>query len=215
MLIGMRLRLRYDHRDDSLDVSPTSPLSRAEVAWSMYRAATLTDGMASSLARYRDIELPNVGPTRRAIVQWGIRVVGYPYVWGGEWDRPTMPEYCCGMQDVGGFDCSGLAWWLLRAGDASWDNAPPRPYGGWELPQRSSAAMAASGAPVAWHDVRPGDLLFYDGDGDGRIDHVDTSIGNGWAIDSSGSLGGVTIVWVGSGWYADHFVHGRRLIGAE
>jgi hypothetical protein len=212
MLIGMRMGLRYDHPDDALDVSPASPLSRAEVAWSLYRAATMQDRTAPSLARYAHIELPNLGPRRKAIVQWGIRYVGYPYVWGGEWSRPTTPGYCCGTQAVGGFDCSGLAWWLMRASDAGWDNSPPRPYAGWELPQRDSAAMAATGGHVPWGDLRAGDLLFYDGDGDGRVDHVNTSIGNGWAIDSSGSLGGVTIAWVGSGWYADHFVHGRRII---
>jgi hypothetical protein len=214
MLIGMRMGLRYDHRDDSLDVSPTSPLSRAEVAWSLYRAATMTDRTALSLARYGHIELPNLGPRRLAVVRWGIRYVGYPYVWGGEWSGPTTPGYCCGPQAVGGFDCSGLAWWLLRAGDAGWDNSPPRPYEGWDLGQRDSASMAATGGRVRWPDLRVGDLLFYDGDGDGRVDHVNTFIGNGWAIDSSGSLGGVTIVWVGSGWYADHFVHGRRVIAA-
>jgi NlpC/P60 family/S-layer homology domain len=213
MLIGMRMGLRYDHPDDALDVSPTSPLPRAEVAWSLYRAATMPDRTVTSLARYAHIELPNLDPRRQAIVRWGIRYVGYPYVWGGEWSRPTTPGYCCGAQVVGGFDCSGLAWWLLRAGDAGWDNSPPRPYAGWRLPQRDSAAMAATGGHVSWGDLRAGDLLFYDGDGDGRVDHVNTFIGNGWAIDSSDSLGGVTLTWLGSGWYADHFVHGRRVIG--
>ena len=41
---------------------------------------------------------------------------------------------------------------------------------------------------------------------------VDTFIGNGWALDTSSSAGGVTIMWVGDGWYRDHFVHGRRVL---
>ena len=60
--------------------------------------------------------------------------------------------------------------------------------------------------------LRPGDLMFYDGDDDGTVDHVDVYIGNGYALDSSSTPGGVTIMWVGDGWYRDHFVHGRRVL---
>ena len=45
-----------------------------------------------------------------------------------------------------------------------------------------------------------------------KVDHVDTYIGNGYALDSSSTPGGVTIMWVGDGWYRDHFVHGRRVL---
>jgi hypothetical protein len=214
ILIGMRIGLRYNHSDESLDVNPNSPLPRAEVAWSLYRAATMPSYMGSYLSNYADIELPNLGPRRRAIVQWGIDYVGYPYVWGGEWNTATGAGYCCGTQPVGGFDCSGLTWWVMKAAAGGWDNAPPRPYDGWSLPQRTSTDMAANGTRVRWHHLRSGDLMFYDGDGDGRVDHVDTYIGNGWAIDSSSTPAGVTIMWVGTGWYHDHFVHGRRIMGS-
>jgi cell wall-associated NlpC family hydrolase len=72
--------------------------------------------------------------------------------------------------------------------------------------------MAASGGKVRFADLRPGDLMFYDGDGDGVVDHVDTYLGNGWSLDSGGSVGGVSIVKVDEGWYRDHFVHGRRVM---
>ena len=66
---------------------------------------------------------------------------------------------------------------------------------------------------VTYSHLQVGDLMFYDGDGDGIVDHVDTYIGNGWAIDSGSSNAGVTITFVGEGsWYQDHFVHGRRII---
>jgi hypothetical protein len=213
LLIGMRIGLRYNHSDDSLDVLPDSPLPRSEVAWSLYRAATMPSWMPTYLSNYANIKLPNLGPRKLRIVQWGIDFVGYPYVWGGEWNQPTSSGYCCGYQPVGGFDCSGLTWWVMRAGDSMWNNVPPRPYRGWSLPQRTSTDMAASGTRVKWADLKPGDLMFYDGDRDGRVDHVDTYVGNGWAIDSSSSPAGVTIMWVGTGWYADHFVRGRRIIG--
>lgn len=214
LLLGMRLGLRYNHSDESLDVGPDSPLPRSEVAWSLYRATTeeswTTDWLRS---QYLTIELPNLGKAGKSIVQFGIDYVGYPYVWGGEWYQPAPAGYCCGSQPVGGFDCSGITWWVLRATSGSWNPVPPRNYTGWNLPQRSSAEMASSGEKVRFKALEPGDLMFYDGNGDGTVDHVDTYIGNGWSIDSSSSVGGVTILYTAEGWYRDHFVHGRRIIG--
>jgi hypothetical protein len=206
LLLGMRLGLRYNNADESLDVGPTTPLSRAQVAYSLYRAVTQPAwDVPDLLAQYGSIELPPLTPDQQAIVQWGVRFVGYPYVWAGEWGVPTP------QQPVPGFDCSGLTWWLIRANDAGWTVSPPRPYAGWTLPERSSADMAQTGK-LTYDQLQPGDLMFYDGDGNGRVDHVDTFIGNGWALDSSSTPGGVTIMWVGDGWYRDHFVHGRRVL---
>jgi len=211
LLIGMRIGLRYNHSTESMDVGPNTPLPRAEVAWSLYRAATQSDWVVESLAPYATIELPNLSAAMQRVVSFGINYVGYPYVWSGEWFEPSPVGYCCGYQPVGGFDCSGLTWWILRAASSTYD-PPPRDYQGWSLPQRGSAEMAASGGKVRFDDLRPGDLMFYDGNGDGVVDHVDTYIGRGWSLDSGSSVGGVSIVRVDEGWYRDHFVHGRRII---
>ena len=212
LLIGMRLGLRFNHSDESLDVGPGSELSRAEVAWSLYRATTLDSWEISSMEAYEDIELPNMGPGKRAFIQWGIKYVGYPYVWGGEWHRKSASGYPFGSQPVGGFDCSGLIWWNMKSSGGGWDNQPPRPYRAWSLPQRTSADMATVGH-VRFGALSVGDLMFYDGDDDGRVDHVDTYIGNGWSLDSGSSNAGVTITFTGEGsWYDDHFVHGRTII---
>jgi len=213
-LIGMKLGLRFNHGDETLDVSgPDAALSRAEVAWSLYRASTAPDWMGSWLAPYADMELPNLSAKTLRVVEFGVRYVGYPYVWGGEWAETGPSGYCCGYQPIGGFDCSGVTWWVLKQADAGWDNTPPREYRGWDLPQRSSAQMAAVGGRVNWDELKPGDLMFYDGDDDGTVDHVDTYIGNGWAIDSGSSNAGVTLTYVAGNWYEDHFVKGRRLLG--
>ncbi|MGZ5306702.1 MAG: NlpC/P60 family protein [Actinomycetota bacterium] len=209
LVLGMRLGLRYNSSDESADVGPTTPLSRAQVAYSLYRAVTQPSwNVPALIAQYQDIELPSLTSDQQQIVQWGVQYVGYPYVWGGEWGI-TPSSY---GQPVPGFDCSGFTWWLLRASDGGyWSVSPPRPYLGWDLPQRTSADMATIGK-LSYEQLQPGDLMFYDGDGDGRVDHVDTFIGEGWALDSSSTPGGVTIMWVGDGWYRDHFVHGRRLL---
>jgi len=212
-LIGMRLGLRYDHDDESLEVVPDSPLPRAEVAWSLYRAATAPSWMRDSLSPYATMRLPNLSPKLQQLAAFAASYVGYPYVWGGEWDGPTPLGYCCGPQATGGFDCSGITWWVLKAESGGWDNRPPRAYRGWALPERSSAQMAAVGDRVAWEDLRPGDLMFYDGNGDGTVDHVNTYLGNGWAIDSASGNTGVTITSVRGNWYEERFVHGRRILG--
>jgi hypothetical protein len=212
LLIGMRLGLRYNHSDESLDVGPDTPLPRSEVAWSLYQSKTLTSYEIGSMEPYASIELPSLGPRLQSLVKWGVKFVGYPYVWGGEWSKKSPPGYDFGYQPIGGFDCSGLTWWNLKAAGGGWDNHPPRPYAGWSLPQRTSADMARYG-DVRFRHLEPGDLMLYDGDNDGTVDHVDTFIGNGWSLDSGGSNAGVTITYTGTGsWYQDHFVHGRRII---
>jgi len=212
LMLGLRLGLRYNNSNEAMDVGPKSALSRAQVAYSLYKAATLPSWVVPWVrGQYDGIVLPKMGPKRRAIVRWGVKAVGLPYVWGGEWGKANPPA-ALGGQPVPGFDCSGLAWWLLRADDGgAWDVHPPRPYAGWALPQRTSADMARFGA-LKYDRLLPGDLMFYDGNDDGTVDHVDVYIGNGYALDSSNTPGGVTIMWVGDGWYREHFVHGRRIL---
>jgi peptidoglycan endopeptidase LytE len=70
----------------------------------------------------------------------------------------------------------------------------------------------AKTATLSYDQLQPGDMMFYDGSGNGVIDHVDTYIGDGWALDSSSYVAGVTIMWVADGWYRDHFVDGRRVL---
>jgi cell wall-associated NlpC family hydrolase len=209
-MLGLRLGLRYNFPSgsESRDVGPKDPLPRAYVAYSLFRATTQPSwSVPDLLEQYAEVELPYLGPRQRDLVQWGIRYVGYPYYWGGEWGIANA------SQSSPGFDCSGLTWWVLRANATGWDVAPPRPYAGWSLPQRTSAEMARMTVDrLTFAELRPGDLMFYDGDDDGTVDHVDTYIGNGYALDSSNTPGGVTVMWVGSGWDRDHFEYGRRVL---
>jgi hypothetical protein len=218
MLAGMLLGFRYDHDDNSLDVGPKTKLPRSEVAWSLYRAYvadTSESWRKSSLLPYETIQLGPVPVQLRQVVQFGLRYVGYPYVYAGEWNTASPPGYCCGYQSRGGFDCSGLMWWVMKAPQSGYDNTRVRPYRGWSLPQRSSADMATAilkAQRLTSREVRAGDLRFYDGDGNGTIDHVDLALGHGWALDSSNGTGGVIVVRIASGWYADHFKWGRDII---
>ena len=206
--LGMRLYFRYNHGSTSgteaQDIEPDAPMPRAEVAWALFKRMSVSSGQLSALKIYRNITLPALEPPQRKVVEFGLRYVGYPYIWGGEWYKAN------GAQPTGGFDCSGLMWWLTKAPGDGYDNTKIRGYQGWSLPQRTSATMAAAGKSLKYGAIKPGDLMFYDGTGDGIVDHVDLNIGNGWSLDSSSSVGGVTILRNGEGWYRDHFKHARH-----
>jgi len=216
-VLGMRLSLRYNAPagSESMDVGPSDPMPRSQVAYSLWRATTQPSWTVPDLlTQYANVELPHLGRRAARIVRWGIRYAGYPYIWGGEWGLDTPEPSALGGQPRSGFDCSGFSWWLLRRNDGdAWNVNPPRPYLGWSLPQRTSADMAnMAPTKIPYGDLRPGDLMFYDGNGDKIVDHVDTYIGNGYALDSSSTPGGVTVMWVGDGWYREHFMWGRQIL---
>lgn len=73
------------------------------------------------------------------------RQVGKPYVWGA--DGP------------GAFDCSGLVGWAWRSAGADW-------------PDATADDLARHWPHIPAARVRPGDLLVWDWQGDGQVDHV-------------------------------------------
>lgn len=223
LVIAAQLRLHRNHPvgSEGADLLPASPVPRADAAWSLWRAfAARGTWLITEVARYRSIALPAMDERTRAVVSYAFSYAGWPYVYAGEWFRPTPDGYCCGAQPQGGFDCSGWAWWMLRAPGSGWDNTAFRPYRGWSLPERSSSAMAkATRTRIALTRLRPLDLVFFDSDSttsDGTdwssVDHAGVALGNGWMIHSSGGRAAVTIDWIGDGWWAKHFRWGRRIV---
>lgn len=214
IVLGMVLGFRLDHDRDELDVRPKTELSRAEVAYSLWRAhqtLTVSSWKLRDAAAYRTVTLGRLGPRLRAMAEFGFDFVGQPYVWSGEWPKATPAGYCCGAQAVGGFDCSGIVWWAMRNAEGGYDAASIRGFAGWSLPERSSRDMASAGPRLSYTETQPGDLLFFDGTGDGVVDHVSISLGRGWALDASDSYGGVSVIRVGEGWYRERFTHGRTV----
>ncbi len=206
--LGMRLGFRYNHPQEGKDVEPDAPLPRAEVAYALWKAKTLPQYKLDDMRPFRTIELPNVGGPMKKVIEWDLRYVGYPYIWGGEWFKKN------GSQPTGGWDCSGFLWWSLKRPISWYDPTKAgRPYNGWSLPQRTSATMAGSGGRIGYSNLKPGDLMFYDGSGDAVVDHVNMYAGNGWAFDTGSSVGGTSLLQVDQGtWYRDHFKWGRRIM---
>ena len=220
-LLGNSLGLRYNHDQESLDVGPGSRLPRSEVAWSLYRAWVIENSESwrlSSAQAFKTIHLGPVPESFRPVVEFAMRFVGYPYIYAGEWDVKTPSGYCCGAQPRGGFDCSGLMWWVLRAPDGIYDNTKVRPYQGYILGERSSNDMAHAipkAERLTFDQSKAGDLQFYDSNHDGTVDHVDLYLGWGWVLDSGSN--GVTMIRVvdPDSWYRETFVWGRRLVPAN
>lgn len=221
LTIAAQLRLHYNHRtpNEAPELLPQTIVMRSDGAYALERAyKAMGTWLIPWVQRYRGIRVAAVAPERKPVLEFAFKYAGYPYVYAGEWYRKTSDSYCCGVQQQGGFDCSGFAWWMLRAPSNGWDNRRVRSYAGWALAERTSGAIAkAAPRRLEWEQVQPLDIVFFDTNASGEdwqaVDHVGVSLGNGWMIHSSGSRGGVTIEWIGDGWWRDRFLWARRITG--
>ncbi|MCS1352176.1 C40 family peptidase [Mechercharimyces sp. CAU 1602] len=102
--------------------------------------------------------------------------------------------YRYGANGPSAFDCSGFTQYVYREFGIS-------------LP-RSSSQQKSVGSYVARDQLRVGDLLYF---GKG-ISHVGIYIGDGKMISAENYGTNVRIASVASGYWADHYVSGRRLI---
>ena len=208
-VVARLLGLRTNHvasRDD-LERVPNDPAPRAEVAYSVARILGLSEWDTSNVEEAASsFELPVLTPWQRRVLTTAVGFIGYPYVWGGEFERPESPF---GAQAQGGFDCSGFAWRVYKL--QTYPGAPQLPA---TLAGRTAAAMAGE-VPrrqrITVARLAPADLLFF-GPGGGRakptqIGHMGLYLGNGWLIHSSRY--GVALAQVG-GWYENSLAWGRR-----
>lgn len=119
----------------------------------------------------------------QAILTTAKQYIGVKYQWGG-----TSPDT--------GFDCSGYVSYVFA-------------QNGITLP-RISRDQYTVGAPVAFENLQPGDLVFFSFAGNGVVDHDGIYLGDGQFINASSSKG-VTIYVIGPYWKS-HFVGARRVL---
>jgi len=81
---------------------------------------------------------------------------------------------------------------------------------GYDLP-RTSIKQSKEGTYVAKSNLKPGDLVFFDTNGDGTINHDGIYIGNGEFIHSAPS-NDVGINNLNSGYWEDHYVTARSVL---
>ena len=123
------------------------------------------------------------GAGTSALVQLAMKLLGAPYAYGG-----TTPD---------GFDCSGYTSYVFR-------------QVGVELP-RTAAEQAALGQAVALADLRPGDLLFWNTDGNG-ISHVGIYVGDDKFIHAENDDTGVVLTPVSKPWWSARYAGARRVL---
>jgi cell wall-associated NlpC family hydrolase len=204
-LIG--LRTNHPAGQDSLELLPTDPATRAEAAFSVAAILSFGDWQADEL---RDealtFELPDLTTWQRTILQKAISFIGFPYVWGGTSEKAQTP---LGVHTPGGFDCSGFVWRVYKL--QAYAGAP-------KLSQvlRGRTTMQMSGevpktARISFDELEPADVLFFGARGPkskpAEINHTGIYLGNGWFINSSGY--GVALARL-DGWHASSFAWARR-----
>ena len=102
---------------------------------------------------------------RSRIVNYAMKFLGNPYVWGGT----SLTK---------GADCSGFTMSIMK-------------NFGISLPHYSGS-QAKSGKRIKSSEMRPGDLVFY-GNSRGKINHVAMYIGNGQVINAASRRSGIKI----------------------
>ena len=201
------LRLNHPAGQDDLERLPNDPASRAEAAYSVARLLGVSDAQKAQIEdEAATFELPVLTTWQQRVLTTAVKFIGYPYVWGGEFERPQSPY---GAQAQGGFDCSGFAWRVYKI-----QKYPGASRLANVLRGRTAAAMAGEvprRSRIKPARLAPADLMFFGPGGPraqpARIDHVAISLGNGWLIQSSGY--GVDIE-PASGWYQRRLAWGRR-----
>ena len=214
--IARLLGLRLDHPvgSDDLELLPAQPATRAEAAYSLARAITLTPGQLAWLDQLSTtFAPPQLDGWQQAVLGRALRFVGYPYVFAGTseatqqvWST-TAPG---GFATVpGGFDCSGFVWRVYKTRPF-----PGAPQLGDILKGRTTFAMSAEvrkPARIGIADLEPGDVIFFGSHGaqstPAEVGHTGIYVGSGWFVHSSGA--GVTLQPL-EGWYTKTFAWARR-----
>ncbi|RID83688.1 peptidoglycan endopeptidase [Peribacillus asahii] len=115
----------------------------------------------------------------------GAKYLGAKYVYGASTSRTDA------------FDCSSFTWRAFQAV-------------GVTLP-RTSSAQAQVGTPVSKSTLQKGDLVFFDTNYDGVINHVGIYAGNGQMLNASTSKG-VSYANINSSYWEPRFVKAVRVL---
>ncbi len=116
-----------------------------------------------------------------AVIAEAEKYLGVPYLWGG-----TTPQ---------GFDCSGLVQYVYRSLGINLT--------------RVSQTQYLEGMPLTRDELQPGDLVFFEKDGD--VHHVGIYAGDGYMIHAPYTGAVVSYQSIDSDYYKSQFCGGRRV----
>jgi len=201
------LRTNHPARHDDLELLPSDPVTRAETAYSVARILRF-NGWEAQYAEdaAATFELPRVGAWQKRVLDTAVRLVGFPYVWGGTSEKPEAPF---GVPAHGGFDCSGFVWRVYKLQAYPGGAALASTIKGRTTYQMSGEVPKTK--RIAYAKLAPGDVVFFGPAGPrsrpASIGHAGIYLGAGWMIHSSGQGVAVTPL---TGWYRQQFAWGRR-----
>jgi cell wall-associated NlpC family hydrolase len=207
--VARLLGLRIDHpaSEDSLELLPNDPATRAEAAYSA--AAVLHFGgweVAGVQSLADSFTLPQLSAWQTRILDTAVARIGMPYVWGGTSDGPEV-EF--GIQARGGYDCSGFVWRVYKLQSYPDEGNLASVLRGRTTYQMSGEVPASQ--RIRFADLQPADVLFFGAHGPrsqpSEVDHMAIYLGNGWFIQSSEY--GVALATL-TGYYRNEFAWARR-----
>ncbi len=205
------LRLNHPAAQDSLELRPQDPATRAEAAYSA--AQILSFGFLADswqIAQVKSLAasfaLLEVNDWQRQILDVAFSKIGMPYIWGGTSDGQET-EF--GVSSRGGYDCSGFVWRVYKLQSYADEGTLASTLRGRTTYQMSVEVPRSK--RISFTKLQPADVLFFGSRGPkskgSQIYHTAIYVGNGWFIQSSDR--GVALAQL-TGWYKQKFAWGRR-----
>ncbi len=201
------LRLNHPASEDSLELLPQNPATRAETAYSAAQILQFRGWETQGVQSLADsFVLPELTDWQKQILTTAFARVGMPYIWGGTSDGPET-EF--GVSSRGGYDCSGFVWRVYKLETYPGEGNLASVLRGRTTFQMSGEVPRSQRIGLA--KLQPADVIFF-GDRGPRSDpsqvgHMGIYVGNGWFVHSSEY--GVALARL-DGWYAREFAWARR-----
>ncbi|WP_043311716.1 C40 family peptidase [Pseudomonas sp. ML96] len=145
----------------------------------------LTDEQMVDLTDDKPYELPSLADN---ILAHGLSLVGTRYRMGG-------------TSTTSGFDCSGFVGFLFKE------------EAGMKLPRSTRELINLDAPLVSRHDLEPGDLIFFNNRGRGRVSHAGIYLGDDQFIHSSSSRsGGVRVDSLDDSYWSRSYMEAKRVL---
>lgn len=151
----------------------------------VFMAGCATKSPAPAPPPAQRVKSQPASPKAAKVIRTANVLVGYPYKWGG-----YLPDT--------GFDCSGLIWFVYY-------------QHGINLP-RVSWQQFGAGNPIGRQDIRPGDLVFYKIDKNGKSLHVGIVTDRATFIHAPSSGKRVMESSLNSPYWYEHYLGARRIL---